>query len=52
MWPFKKKEKKRKPKSDLDFFLLGIAHRQELRKQIGNPPVYTPSKIIQPNQLT
>jgi hypothetical protein len=56
MWPFKKKEKKWKPKSSLDYFLLGFAHRQaqrqELRKLIGRKPTYTPSKIIQPKQLT
>ncbi len=48
MWPFKKKEKEWKPKSDFDYFLLGIAHARQLRKEIGRQPVYRPSKIIQP----
>jgi len=52
MWPFKKKEKIWKPKTDLDYFLLGVAHGRELRRQIGKPPKYTSSKIIQPKQLT
>ncbi len=52
MWPFKKKENKWKPKSDFDYFLLGSIHGIKLRKKIGKPPVYTPSKIIQPKQLT
>jgi hypothetical protein len=47
MWPFKNKEKKRKPKSNIDYVLLGMAHYRELRRQIGNPPRYSPSKIIQ-----
>lgn len=52
MWPFKKKENKFKPRTDLDYILLGIAHRRELLRQIGRKPTYTPSKIIQPKQLT
>lgn len=53
MWPFKTKEKKFKPKSDLDYFLLGIAHARELRGKYPIPkqPTYTPSKIIQAKQL-
>jgi hypothetical protein len=52
MWPFKKKEKKWEPKTDLDYFLLGLAHSREPRRKIGRQPRYTPSKIIQPKQLT
>jgi hypothetical protein len=48
MWPFKKKEKKWKPKTDLDYFLLGVVHKQQIRREIGRQPRYTPSKIIQP----
>jgi hypothetical protein len=49
MWPFKNKEKKLNYYSlfNIDFTLLGIQHGIELRKQIGRPPKYTPSKIIQ-----
>lgn len=50
MWPFKKKEYtllgmtfKGKP----SYFLRGIAAGVEIRKQIGKPPRYTPSKIVQ-----
>jgi hypothetical protein len=56
MWPFKKKEKKWKPKTDLDYVMLGFIHgrqlREKLRKELGRRPRYTPSKIIQPKQLT
>lgn len=51
MWPFKKKERKWKPTSSLDYFMLGVVHRQELRKKIGKPPIYTPSKIIKPKLI-
>lgn len=54
MWPFKNKEKKWKPKTDFEYFLLGFLHARELRKKYKRPPppTYTPSKIIQPKQLT
>lgn len=54
MWPFKKKEKKWKPKADFDYFLLGLQHAHELRKKYKRlpPPIYTPSIFIQPKQLT
>lgn len=52
MWPFKKKEKKLKPRSPIDYFLLGLSIQMEMRKKFGRPPTYTPSKIIQPKQLT
>ncbi len=54
MLPFKKKDKMLNPKSRMDYFLLGIIHGQELRKKYPRPsmPTYTPSKIIQPKQLT
>jgi len=54
MWPFKKKEKKWKPKSYLDYLRLGLAEniefRKSLRKLERKKPIYTPSKIIQPKQ--
>lgn len=48
MWPFKKKEKKWKPKSDFDYFLLGMAAGRKIRQEAGPRPRYRPSKIIQP----
>jgi len=53
MWPFKRKEKNRDPRTDFEYFLLGIAHGQELRRKYPQPkaPKHTPSKIIQPKQL-
>jgi len=47
VWPFKKKEKKWKPRSWIDYTVLGLIHRMELRKKIGKIPVYKPSEIIQ-----
>jgi hypothetical protein len=54
MWPFKKKEKQRKPKTDLDYFFCGIQTMRGIKKKYPNPiePTYTPSKIIQSKQLT
>lgn len=51
MWPFKKKEKKWKPKTDIDYLLLGISHARALRRKYPRPepPIYTESKIISPN---
>jgi hypothetical protein len=48
MWLFKNKAKKLKPKTGLDYFLIGIAHAQELKMKYPIPqrPSYTPSKII------
>jgi hypothetical protein len=53
MWPFRNKQKKWKPKTELDYFLIGIAHAQYLKNKYPIPksPTYTPSKIIQQKQL-
>lgn len=54
MWPFKKKEKRWKPKSDIDYLMLGLMQQVKFRKALRNlerkKPTYTPSKIIQPKQ--
>jgi hypothetical protein len=52
MGPFKNKENKWKPKSPIDYFLLGLKVQMQMRKKFGRQPRYTPSKIIQPKQLT
>ena len=50
MWPFKKKAGYWKPKSDFDYFMLGVLERarikQSLREHASKRPIYTPSKII------
>lgn len=52
MWPFKKKEKAWRPKSWIDYTTLGMIHgrqlKERMRRELGRPPKYTPSKIIQP----
>jgi hypothetical protein len=50
MWPFKKKEKKRNPKTDFDYFLCGIQAAREIKEKYPMPrkPIYIPSIIIHP----
>lgn len=55
MWPFKNKEEIRQPMSWIDYTLLGVIHgkqlKERMRRDLGRPPKYTQSKIIQPKQL-
>lgn len=37
MWPFKKKEKKWKPKSDFDYWALGLMRGIKFRQAFGKP---------------